>query len=598
MTALPAAFLNDPVIAKPICQQITSQKSNLEKDSVIKICRQVDFFYARVTTDPTRLCALTDRLLTAATRRSLTPPFQVPKVRFGRTNIQMPIITCGGMQLQQTWFPDDVPLLSLPPSALLSSPSQQHLLKVIRTCLRLGISHFETARFYGTSEYQFCQALKHLMDSGEVRRQDIIFQTKILPSASAEEFDGNFAKSWKHIESTLGYVDLLSFHGVNNEEEASWVLPKEGSDNSWTAAQRLREEGKVKFVGFSTHGPASVIFKLIDSRQFDYVNLHYHYFGSYHAEGTSDTLGGHGNGACVERALELDMGVFNISPFDKGGMLYKPSHTVARLVGEQLTPIAFAALYGWKTSGMHTISVGVARLTDLDEVLEAAAQYAASDFQAYDQALSRLEAHKRQALGEEWLTDGLLNLPTCFEESTDGVAIGHVLWLHNLMTAFGMLDFCRARYKMLEGGAKLWAERGSYGENNSATPIIKCYPNHKRPAINAGRYYDPRVDLTDILADHYDEEQVRRKLEECHEWLRSDRTYTEEERRERGWDAAYSLTTWKQYPGSGATNSEVILQAVSRGRMGVVNTGPTVEFCNSVQALMNRIELLAKEREQ
>lgn len=37
---------------------------------------------------------------TGATGNSLCP-----KVRFGRTELQMPILTCGGMRMQQTWAP-------------------------------------------------------------------------------------------------------------------------------------------------------------------------------------------------------------------------------------------------------------------------------------------------------------------------------------------------------------------------------------------------------------------------------------------------------------------------------------------------------------
>jgi hypothetical protein len=33
--------------------------------------------------------------------------WQCPKVRFGRTGLEMPIITCGGMRQQQTWRPKE-----------------------------------------------------------------------------------------------------------------------------------------------------------------------------------------------------------------------------------------------------------------------------------------------------------------------------------------------------------------------------------------------------------------------------------------------------------------------------------------------------------
>jgi predicted aldo/keto reductase-like oxidoreductase len=56
-----------------------------------------------------------------------------------------------------------------------------------------------------------------------------------------------------------------------------------------------------------------------------------------------------------------------------------------------------------------------------------------------------------ETCGKDWAEKGLLNLPTCYEECTSGIAIGHILWLHNLLTSYGMYDFCKDRYKMLEG---------------------------------------------------------------------------------------------------------------------------------------------------
>jgi len=50
------------------------------------------------------------------------------------------------------------------------------------------------------------------------------------------------------------------------------------------------------------------------------------------------------------------MGVFIISPVDKGGKLFQPSVPVARAIGPSLTPIAFAALHAWKSVGAHTVS--------------------------------------------------------------------------------------------------------------------------------------------------------------------------------------------------------------------------------------------------
>ena len=560
------AFLTDAKYGSPnrISAVINAHIDDIPDDSIIKLTRQLEFWH-KEGLGADEMVGLAERLVHAATWRSRVADagdskFTVPKVRFGRTELEMPIITCGGMRLQWTWLPDSIPLLAPSKKKVLKSESQVNLKDVIRTCLKVGLNHFETARFYGTSEYQFCTALKEMIDDGECKRSDFLFQTKIQPKKNKEEWLKTFNTSWAHIEETLGYVDLLSFHGVSDSKEVGWVLD-ESDDGCMSAALELKKEGKIKHIGFSTHGTAENIIKLVASNKFDYVNIHYHYFGSYHGEGTEDTMGGHGNLAALKKALELDMGVFIISPFDKGGKLYKPSAQVARTIGPELTPISFASLHLWKSIGAHTVSVGFARASDLDEVLEAAALYEAENT-AYKGAEERLAMLAEEKLGKDWIEKGLLNIPTCYDERTNGVAVGHLLWLHNLVKSFGMYEFGRDRYKMLE--ATGWNNKKTFEENID-----------KMMSFNAGRCHQADVDLADALQDHVDADLVKKKLAECHEWLNSKKDeLSEEERKERGWDEAYNLTVWEEHPGQ-PTVSGVLLQNVTGGRMGITGTGRT-----------------------
>ncbi len=62
--------------------------------------------------------------------------------RFGRTGLQMPVLSCGGMRYQHKW--QDVAPQEIPPD------NQANLEACIRRALELGIHHIETARGYGT----------------------------------------------------------------------------------------------------------------------------------------------------------------------------------------------------------------------------------------------------------------------------------------------------------------------------------------------------------------------------------------------------------------------------------------------------------------
>jgi hypothetical protein len=73
----------------------------------------------------------------------------------------------------------------------------------------------------------------------------------------------------------------------------------------------------------------------INTGVFDYMNIHYHFIGSYVSTGTGPTGG---NSAALAAAKHHDMGVFIISPSDKGGALYEPSRAFYKVL---------ACLLGW-----------------------------------------------------------------------------------------------------------------------------------------------------------------------------------------------------------------------------------------------------------
>src|SRR5438105_10072509 len=144
--------------------------------------------------------------------------------RFGRTNLQMPVFSCGGMRYQHKW--SDVPPEEIPPE------NQANLERTIHRAIDLGINHIETARGYGTSEMQLGRILP------ELPREKIVVQTKVSPCETQREFLDTFEKSMRYLR--LDRVDLFSLHGINNEEVAHHAMKKNGA---LAAARRLQREG-------------------------------------------------------------------------------------------------------------------------------------------------------------------------------------------------------------------------------------------------------------------------------------------------------------------------------------------------------------------
>jgi predicted aldo/keto reductase-like oxidoreductase len=141
---------------------------------------------------------------------------------------------------------------------LAKSPTQPNIRNIVRNCLQLGINHFETARFYGTSEYQLVQALVDLMEAGEIQRHEFIIQTKIVPFPTVKDFMKAWDQTWKHVGPKLQYIDLFTLHGLSNQEY--WEV-------NYAEALKLKEQGKIRHIGFSTHGTSEQIMNLVNTEK-------------------------------------------------------------------------------------------------------------------------------------------------------------------------------------------------------------------------------------------------------------------------------------------------------------------------------------------
>ena len=211
--------------------------------------------------------------------------YPVPRRRFGRTGIDMPVFSCGGMRYQHAW--QDKEWHEIP------AESQANVEACIRRSIELGINHIETARGYGTSEFQLGPVLKTFP------RDQLIIQTKVGPRPKGDEFIETFHKSITFLE--LDYIDLLGVHGVNTLELLEQCTSPGGTLD---AARKLKEQGKCRSIGFSTHGPLDVILAAIETDAFDYINLHWYFVNEV-------------NWPAIVAAKRHDMGVFIISPNDK-----------------------------------------------------------------------------------------------------------------------------------------------------------------------------------------------------------------------------------------------------------------------------------------
>ena len=156
------------------------------------------------------------------------------------------------------------------------------------------------------------------------------------------------------------------------------------------------------------------------------------------------------NQRVIDLANKYDLGVFIISPTDKGGHLHSPSSKMMELCNP-LHPIVFNDLFCLRNKNVHTISVGIAKETDFDLHLKAVSLLPESDLYI-PQILNKLNKESINCLGLEWHQSWNKNLPS-WQETPGSINIPVLLWLSNLVEWLNLEGFAQSRYQLLGNGS-------------------------------------------------------------------------------------------------------------------------------------------------
>ena len=380
----------------------------------------------------------------------------------------MPVITCGGMRFQQSW--SDEPMADIRPDG------QANLEAAIRFGIENGSNHIETARGYGTSEMQLGQILPKL------NRDEIILQTKVAPDPDPKKFLETFEKSMSYLN--VDYIDLFSFHGLNNQETIDWTVRDGGC---LEVARKLQAEGRIRFVGFSTHASVDEICQAVGTDEFDYVNLHWYFVNELNWE-------------AVRLANQHDMGVFIISPNDKGGKLYEPPPKLVELCGD-LHPMQWNALFCLSRPEVHTLSMGVSCPQDFNTHLEMLDYYDKAE-ETMMPALKRLRVEMESILGKDWCEGWWKGLPEWWDVPGD-INVKEILRLYTYAKSLDIVEWGKMRYNLL-GNADHWFP---------GQKLSKVDPIALKEAISTSPFADAIPEILEESHSMFNDAEVKRLSE-------------------------------------------------------------------------------------
>lgn len=180
----------------------------------------------------------------------------IPKVRFGKTELKVSRLGLGGypfggVNLARGWNP-------------FTSEGRKTAISTIHCAIEHGINILDTAPGYGdgNSESIFGQAL-------DGKRNHVVLATKVAYNGSSVDVVGSVESSLKRLKTD--WVDIIQLHGgMYTDLDVRHIF----DDGLYQALISLKEQGKVRFIGFTVEEPWTAK-PFVASGLFDVMQVRY-----------------------------------------------------------------------------------------------------------------------------------------------------------------------------------------------------------------------------------------------------------------------------------------------------------------------------------
>ncbi len=159
----------------------------------------------------------TDKVLA---RDIKSPSGPMPRRPYGNTGEHLSLIGMGGI--------------------VVMNAEQEHADRVVREAYERGINYFDVAPAYGNAEEKLGPAL-------EPFRKECFLACKST-ARKGDKLLEDFHRSLKRLRTD--YFDLYQLHGLTTKEDIEVAF---GPGGAVETVDKLKQEGKIRFLGFSTH---------------------------------------------------------------------------------------------------------------------------------------------------------------------------------------------------------------------------------------------------------------------------------------------------------------------------------------------------------
>ena len=228
-------------------------------------------------------------------------------------------------------------------------------IKMIRSAIDSGINYLDTAWPYhlGESEKVVGQALQ----DGYRERVHLVTKLPMFLVNKETDFDRYLDRQLEKLRTD--HIDTYLFHSMNISG-----FDKVKKFKFIDKMLKARDDGKIRYIGFSFHDSLPVFKEIVDYYDWDVVQIQYNYMD------TAIQAGEEG----LKYAASKGMAVVIMEPL-KGGKLAAPPKEAVEVMGRSKTdrsPVDWALQYLWDRPEVSVVLSGMGSMKMLEENVDSA----------------------------------------------------------------------------------------------------------------------------------------------------------------------------------------------------------------------------------
>ncbi len=226
---------------------------------------------------------------------------------------------------------------------------------MLRYAIYHGVNYVDTAWPYHEGDLEF--ATGEILKDGYREKVKLVTKLPISEVHKTEDFDRLLNTQLNKLQTE--YLDIYLVHGIDKNR---WYKARDL--NIMEEAEKAKADGRIKYIGFSFHGGADGFREIIDSYDWDVVQIQYNLMD----DNNQATRNG------LEYAATKGIPVVIMEPL-RGGKLAemnKENQTIFSKSSIQRTPADWALQYIWNHPAVAVVLSGMSTMQQFKENIESA----------------------------------------------------------------------------------------------------------------------------------------------------------------------------------------------------------------------------------